>query len=162
VDNIPFNPISESSKSGDAVTKMDFTYDSFVKEEIIDIDDEVIDVETCQENDEETNLKDNHILEENPVVQKPKLLKTTPRTVVISPKQSKGPIAISKNLSKPVFIPINLSNVKTIKVRRVYLVLTLMNIFIYIYINHNLNILCRLLIRTVKQSMLMHSDDYSP
>ncbi|XP_022161721.1 cyclic AMP-responsive element-binding protein 3-like protein 2 [Myzus persicae] len=118
VDNMPFNPISESSKSDDAVTKMEFTYDSFVKEEIVDIDDEVvIDDDTTQENIEETNDKDNNILEENPtIIQQPQLLKTTPRTVVISPKQSKGPIAISKNLSKPVFIPINLSNVKTIKV----------------------------------------------
>ncbi|KAL4149850.1 hypothetical protein QTP88_003702 [Uroleucon formosanum] len=118
VDNMPFNPISESSKSDDAVTKMDFSYDSFVKEEIIDIDeDEEINDDVEQENDEETNYKDNHILEEKPtIIQQPQLLKTTPRTVVISPKQSKGPIAISKNLSKPVFIPINLSNVKTIKV----------------------------------------------
>lgn len=123
---MPFNPISESSKSDDAVTKMDFSYDSFVKEEIIDIDeDEEINDDVEQENDEETNYKDNHILEEKPtIIQQPQLLKTTPRTVVISPKQSKGPIAISKNLSKPVFIPINLSNVKTIKVRRNYLLLT--------------------------------------
>jgi len=123
---MPFNTISESSKSDDAVTKMDFTYDSFVKEEIIDIDDEEeIDDDMKQEHNEETNYKDNHILEEKPtIIQQPQLLKTTPRTVVISPKQSKGPIAISKNLSKPVFIPINLSNVKTIKVRRVYLILT--------------------------------------
>jgi len=128
---MPFNPISESSKSDDAVTKMDFIYDSFVKEEIVDIgeeeeeideEDEDIDDDKNQENDEETNNKDNHILEEKPtIIQQPQLLKTTPRTVVISPKQSKGPIAISKNLSKPVFIPINLSNVKTIKVRRIYL-----------------------------------------
>lgn len=125
---MPFNPISECSKSDDAVTKMDFTYDSFVKEEIIDIDDEAeIDDDTKQEteNNEDTNCKDNHILEGKPaIIQQPQLLKTTPRTVVISPKQSKGQIAISKNLSKPVFIPINLSNVKTIKVRRIYLILT--------------------------------------
>lgn len=141
MDNMPFNPISESSKSDDAVTKMDFIYDSFVKEEIVDIgeeeeeideeeeeideEDEDIDDDKNQEDDEETNNKDNHILEEKPtIIQQPQLLKTTPRTVVISPKQSKGPIAISKNLSKPVFIPINLSNVKTIKVRRIYLLLT--------------------------------------
>jgi hypothetical protein len=116
VDSMPFNPISESSKSDDAVTKMDFTYDSFVKEEIIDIDDEEeIGDNIKQENNEESDYKDT--LEEKPtIIQQPQLLKTTPRTVVISPKQSKGPIAISKNLSKPVFIPINLSNVKTIKV----------------------------------------------
>ncbi|XP_060880458.1 cyclic AMP response element-binding protein A-like [Metopolophium dirhodum] len=119
VDNMPFNPISESSKSDDAATKMEFTYDSFVKEEIVDIDEEEeeIDDDMNQENEEETNYKDNNISDETPtIIQQPQLLKTTPRTVVISPKQSKGPIAISKNLSKPVFIPINLSNVKTIKV----------------------------------------------
>lgn len=125
---MPFNPISECSKSDDAVTKMDLTYDSFVKEEIIDIDDEeeiYDDVKQETENNEDTNYKYNHILEEKPaIIQQPQLLKTTPRTVVISPKQSKGQIAISKNLSKPVFIPINLSNVKTIKVRRIYLILT--------------------------------------
>jgi len=123
---MPFNPVSESSKSDDAVTKMDFSYDSFVKEEIVDIDeDEEIVHDVKQEIDEETDYKDNYILEEKPsIIQQPQLLKTTPRTVVISPKQSKGPIAISKNLSKPVFIPINLSNVKTIKVRSIYLVLT--------------------------------------
>jgi len=121
VDNMPFNPVSESSKSDDAVDKIDLN--SFVKEEVIYTDEEVD--STKHENDEETNYKDNHIDEEKPtIIQQPKLLKTTPRTVVISPKQSKGPIAISKNLSKPVFIPINLSNVKTIKVRRIYLVLT--------------------------------------
>lgn len=112
VDNMPFNPVSESSKSDDAVNKMDLNY--FVKEEVY-FDEEVDG--TKHENNEETNYKDNHIDEEKPtIIQQPKLLKTTPRTVVISPKQSKGPIAISKNLSKPVFIPINLSNVKTIKV----------------------------------------------
>jgi cyclic AMP-responsive element-binding protein 3 len=109
---MPFNPVSESSKSDDAVNKMDLNY--FVKEEVY-FDEEVDG--TKHENNEETNYKDNHIDEEKPtIIQQPKLLKTTPRTVVISPKQSKGPIAISKNLSKPVFIPINLSNVKTIKV----------------------------------------------
>jgi len=122
VDNMPFNPISESSKSVDAITKMDLTYDSFVKEEIIDIDDEE---EICDDNNhenyEENDNKNNHSLKEkSTIIQQPQLLKTTPRTVVISPKQSKGPIAISKHLSKPVFIPINLSNVKTIKVRKIY------------------------------------------
>lgn len=110
VDHMPFVSTSESSKSGDAVTKLDFTYDSFVKEEIIDVDDEdVID-------------HDIHSIEENAtIIQQPPLLKTTPRTVVISSKQSNGPIAIHKPLSKPVFIPINLSNVKTIKVRNCFL-----------------------------------------
>lgn len=118
VDNMPFNSTSESSKSDDAVTKMQFSYDSFVKEEIIDdIDDEEIDDDVKHETDEEIDNKSIHTLEDkSTVIQQPQLLKTTPRTVVISPKQTKGPIAISKNLSKPVFIPINLSNVKTIKV----------------------------------------------
>lgn len=106
VDQMPFIPKSDSPKSGDAVTTMDFKYDSFVKEEIIDVD------------DESYNDEDNHSLgEPHTIIQQPQLLKTTPRTVVISPKQSKGSVAISKHLSKPVFIPINLSNVKTIKVR---------------------------------------------
>ncbi|XP_025203061.1 uncharacterized protein LOC112600111 [Melanaphis sacchari] len=122
VDNIPFNPfnpISESSKSDDVKPNMEFAYDSFVKEEIIDIDDEeeIDEDDNKLEDDEEDDHKDNISLEEKPtIIQKPQLLKTTPRTVVISPKQSKGPIAISKHVSKPVFIPINLSNVKTIKV----------------------------------------------
>lgn len=125
MDNLPFNPISESSQSDDVKPKMEFAYDSFVKEEIIDIDDddeEIDDNEIKHQNYEENDHKDDHSLDENPtIIQQPQLLKTTPRTVVISPKQSKGPIAISKHLSKPVFIPINLSNVKTIKVRRIYL-----------------------------------------
>ena len=123
MDNMPFNSTSESSKSDDAVTKMQFSYDSFVKEEIIDdIDDEEIDDDVKHETDEEIDNKSIHTLEDkSTVIQQPQLLKTTPRTVVISPKQRKGPIAISKNLSKPVFIPINLSNVKTIKVRMIYL-----------------------------------------
>ncbi|KAE9536495.1 hypothetical protein AGLY_007284 [Aphis glycines] len=120
LDNLPFNPISESSKSDDVKPKMEFEYDSFVKEEIIDIDDddeEIDDSEIKHQNYEENDHKDDHSLDEKPtIIQQPQLLKTTPRTVVISPKQSKGPIAISKHLSKPVFIPINLSNVKTIKV----------------------------------------------
>lgn len=125
MDNLPFNPISESSKSDDVKPKMEFEYDSFVKEEIIDIDDddeEIDDSEIKHQNYEENDHKDDHSLDEKPtIIQQPQLLKTTPRTVVISPKQSKGPIAISKHLSKPVFIPINLSNVKTIKVRKIYL-----------------------------------------
>lgn len=115
VDHMPFISTSESSKSDDAVSKMDLdiTYDSFVKEEIIDVDDEDEDDEDGNDNDQ-----DNCSINENlTIFQQPQLLKTTPRTVVISPKQSKGPIAINKHLSKPVFIPINLSNVKTIKVR---------------------------------------------
>ncbi|XP_026810189.1 uncharacterized protein LOC113551853 [Rhopalosiphum maidis] len=117
VDNMPFNPISESTQSDDVKPKMEFAYDSFVKEEIIDIDDEEeIDDDNKHVKYEELDHKDDNSLEEKPIIQQPQLLKTTPRTVVISPKQSKGPIAISKHLSKPVFIPINLSNVKTIKV----------------------------------------------
>lgn len=158
VDHMPFNPISESPKSDDAEIKMDFTYDSFVKEEIIDVDnEEEIDEDNNYGSYEENNLTNNHCFEEKPILQQPQLFKTTPRTVVISPKQSKGPIAInnSKQLSKPVFIPINLSNVKTIKVRSYFFQVESVN-------NYNLNIIHRLLIRMVKQSMLMHSDDYSP
>ncbi|XP_060838224.1 uncharacterized protein LOC132920133 [Rhopalosiphum padi] len=119
VDNMPFNPISESTQSDDVKPKMEFAYDSFVKEEIIDIDDEeeIDDDDIKHVKYEENDHKDDNSLEEKPtIIQQPQLLKTTPRTVVISPKQSKGPIGISKHLSKPVFIPINLSNVKTIKV----------------------------------------------
>jgi len=119
VDNMPFNPISESTQSDDVKPKMEFAYDSFVKEEIIDIDDdeEIDDGDNKHLKYEENDLKDENSFEKKPtIIQQPQLLKTTPRTVVISPKQSKGPIAISKHLSKPVFIPINLSNVKTIKV----------------------------------------------
>lgn len=109
VDHMPFIPNSESSTSSEAVPKMEFSYDSFVKEEIIEDSD-------VDENDD--NNEDNCSKEDNPtIIQQLPLLKTTPRTVVISPKQSKGPIAISKHLQKPVFIPINLSNVKTIKVK---------------------------------------------
>lgn len=106
VDIKPFIPPSESSKSDNAVTEMDFM-DAFVKEEIIDVDDY----------DENDNDDTNSIDIKPTIIQQPQILKTTPRTVVISPKQSKGQIAISKQLSKPVFLPINLSNVKTIKVR---------------------------------------------
>lgn len=107
VDIKPFIPPSESSKSDDAVTEMDFM-DAFVKEEIIDVDE----------------YDDTNSIDIKPtIIQQPQILKTTPRTVVISPKQSKGQIAISKQLSKPVFIPINLSNVKTIKVRNLFFVL---------------------------------------
>lgn len=117
VDHMPFIPASESPES-DADVKMDLVYDSFVKEEIVDFD------EDDDDNDDVNNEENNHItevVEENPtIIQQPQMLKTTPRTVVISPKQSKGPIEISKHLSKPVFIPINLSNVKTIKVRKSY------------------------------------------
>lgn len=110
VDHMPFIPNSESSTSDEAVPKMEFSYDSFVKEEII----EESDVDENDDNDDEDNCSK----EDNPtIIQQIPLLKTTPRTVVISPKQSKGPITISKHLQKPVFIPINLSNVKTIKVR---------------------------------------------
>ncbi|VVC30512.1 Hypothetical protein CINCED_3A004392 [Cinara cedri] len=114
VDHMPFIPNSESSKSHDAVFKEDLdinSFDSFVKEEVIDVDDDD-DNEIDNNNDE-----DNSSINENlTMFQQPQLLKTTPRTVVISSKQSKGPIAINKHLSKPVFIPINLSNIKTIKV----------------------------------------------
>lgn len=110
VDHMPFISTSGPSKSDEGTNQMDFIYDSFVKEEIVDNDDEII-----KDNDENGI----HSIEENTtIIQQPPLLKTTPRTVVISPKQSKGPIAIHKHLSKPVFIPINLSNVKTIKVRK--------------------------------------------
>lgn len=112
VDHLPFIPISESSKP-ETTNKMDFTYDSFVKEVIVDNDDEIV---KDTENDNNNGIAS---IEENPtIIQQPQLLKSTPRTVVISPKQAKGPIAIHKHLSKPVFIPINLSNVKTIKVRK--------------------------------------------
>lgn len=114
MDNICGSPFTSNieSKSENSATNMNFTYDTYVKEEIIDIDDDDDD----HEND---NDDDKHSVEEKPtIIQQPQLLKTTPRTVVISPNQSKGPITISKNLSKPVFIPINLSNVKTIKVRK--------------------------------------------
>lgn len=108
VDHMPFIPNSETSTSDEAVPKMEFSYDSYVKEEIVEESD-------VDENDDN---EDDCIKEDNPtIIQQIPLLKTTPRTVVISPKQSKGPIAISKHLQKPVFIPINLSNVKTIKVR---------------------------------------------
>lgn len=106
-------------KSEDSVTNMDYTYDNFVKEEIIDIDDD----DENDNGDDNLNDDDNHNVEEKPtIIQQPQLLKTTPRTVVISPKQTNGPITISKHLSKPVFIPITLSNVKTIKVRKKLLI----------------------------------------
>ncbi|XP_050532090.1 uncharacterized protein LOC126900426 isoform X2 [Daktulosphaira vitifoliae] len=105
VDHMPFVPTPETSKSNIVDNKLEFTYESFVKEEIIDVD-------------EDESIENNQNMAKNThkIVHQPQLFKTTPRTVVISPKQSKGPIAISKQLSKPVFIPINLSNVKTIKV----------------------------------------------
>lgn len=114
MDHMTFIPTSETSKSESAEIKMDLTYDSFVKEEIIDIDDVE---EELNDGDDE----DNHAIEEEPtIIQQPQLLKTQPRPVILSPKQSQGPIAISKHLTKPVFIPINLSNVKTIKVRMIF------------------------------------------
>lgn len=108
MDHLSFIPPSKSPKSepsDDVSTPMDCSIDYLVKEEIIENDEN-----ENNYNDYDDNLKKLDIIEH------PKLLKTTPRTVVITPKQSKGPIAISKQLSKPVFIPINLSNVKTIKV----------------------------------------------
>lgn len=110
VDIKPFIPPSESSKSDNAVTEMDFM-DAFVKEEIVDVD---------EYNDNDIDDTNSSIDMKPTIIQQPQILKTTPRTVVISPKQSKGQIAISKQLSKPVFIPINLSNVKTIKVRNLF------------------------------------------
>lgn len=106
VDNLPFIP-PESCNSDHALPNMDLTYDSFVKEEIIDDDDD------GNNDDNDVNISVKNI---PTFIQQPQILKTTPRTVVISPKQSKGQISISKNLSKPVFIPVNLSTVKTIKV----------------------------------------------
>lgn len=100
-----FVPTPETSKPSNVDNNLELTYESFVKEEIIDVDED-----ESFENDESV-VKNTH-----KIVHQPQLIKTTPRTVVISPKQSKGPIAITKHLSKPVFIPINLSNVKTIKV----------------------------------------------
>lgn len=105
MDHLPFiSP--ESCNSDHALPNMDLTYDCFVKEEIIDNDD-----------DDDDNIS---VKNEPNFIEQPHILKTTPRTVVISPKQSKGQISIPKNLSKPVFIPINLSTVKTIKVRDYY------------------------------------------
>ncbi|XP_050436988.1 cyclic AMP response element-binding protein A-like [Adelges cooleyi] len=105
VDNLPFIPTPETSKASSTDNnKLDFVYDSFVKEEIIDVDED-------DSNDDTESVQETHR-----IIHQPQLVKTTPHTVVISPKPSKGPIAISKHLSKPVFIPINLSNVKTIKV----------------------------------------------
>lgn len=115
VDHMPFIPASETSETSqtDVDRKVDFVYDSFVKEEVVDIEEEDVD-----------NVNNNEDFKELPkIIQQPQLLKTTPRTVVISSKQSNRPIAISKhmsNLTKPVFIPINLSNVKTIKVRNIF------------------------------------------
>lgn len=115
VDHMKFISKSDSSSistSNDVENKMEFTYDSFVQEEIVEV------ANDDDENDNNDNNEDNCNTEDTPtIIQQLPLLKTTPRTVVISPKQSQGPIAISKHLSKPVFIPINLSNVKTIKVR---------------------------------------------
>ncbi|XP_025410612.1 cyclic AMP response element-binding protein A-like isoform X2 [Sipha flava] len=112
-DHMTFIPTSESSKSENAEIKMDLTYDSFVKEEIIDIDDDVEEELNDVDGDDEDN---NAIKEEPTIIQQPQLLKTQPCPVILSPKQSQGPITISKHLTKPVFIPINLSNVKSIKV----------------------------------------------
>jgi len=114
VDHLPFIPTSECSKSDDTSTQMNFPYDSFVKEEIIDVNDE--------DDDKNENYCDkaNTSIEEPAIIQHSQLLPSPTRTVFISPKQSKGPIAISKHLAKPVFIPINLSNVKTIKVKKFF------------------------------------------
>lgn len=106
MDHLPFIP-PESCNSDSALANMDLTYDCFVKEEVIDIDD-------GDGNDDEDNIT----VKNKPIfIQQPQILKTTPRTVMISPKQTMGQISISKNLSKPVFLPVNLSTVKTIKVR---------------------------------------------
>lgn len=120
VDHLPFVPKSEfSNKSNDTSNEMEFSYESFVKEEIVDEDEDV-----DQKNEIVNNNNNNDVfsVQEPAIVQQPQFLKTTPRTVVISPKQSHGPITVSKHLSKPVFIPINLSNVKTIKVSSVCIV----------------------------------------
>lgn len=108
VDHMPFIPKLECSTSDDTETKMEFTYDSYVQEEIVE-DGDVVD-----ENDYKEDICK---IEEKPqIIQNLPFLQKTPRTVVISPKQSKGPAEMSEHLSKPVFIPINLSNIKTIKV----------------------------------------------
>lgn len=109
MDDMSFIP-SGSCNSDSVATNVDLTYDSFVKEEIIEIDDD--------DDDDNDDDGDNNSGQSKPIfIQQSQILKTVPRTVMISPKQSKGQISISKNVSKPVFIPINLSSVKTIKVR---------------------------------------------
>jgi len=123
VDHLPFIPPESCNSDDHTLPNMDLTYDCFVKEEIIDNGND-----NGNDNDDNGNgddNDDNSCVKNKPTfIQQPQILKTTPRTVVISPKQSKGQISISKNLSKPVFIPINLSNVKTIKVRDHCLVLS--------------------------------------
>lgn len=127
VDHMPLIPKSDTSKSDAAVSKADLaiSYDSFVEEEIIDVDADD-DEEEEDGNDKDGKVKNGNVInavntsinKTLTIFQQPQLMKTTkPRTVVIAPKLPNGQIAINKHLSKPVFIPINLSNVKTIKVR---------------------------------------------